>query len=104
VKLDASLKVFSLLFGVVYMLCFYYSLAIVRYYPLTGTFHVDAQPETSGPPILWYGWLLAAAGISVVLAALAPKRLVERLWHGWFWVVPAVTIVGILVYERRWFQ
>jgi hypothetical protein len=104
VKLDASMRVFSLLFGVVYMLCFYYGVTVVRYYPMTGRFHIDAQPETAGPPILWYGWLLAATVISLVIAVLAPRRLVERLWHGWLWIVPAVTIVGILIYERRWFQ
>jgi len=98
------MKVFSLLFGAVYMLCFYYSVTVVRYYPMTGGFHLEAQPETAGPPILWYGWLLAAALISVVIAALVPRRLVDRLWHGWLWIVPAVTIVGILIYERRWFQ
>jgi hypothetical protein len=35
---------------------------------------------------------------------LVPPRLVERVWHGWFWIVPALTVVGIFIYERRYFQ
>ncbi len=103
-KFDASLKVFSLMFGVAYMLCFYFSFSPVRYYPMLGSFHLDVQPESAGPPILWYGWLLAGVSISAILAVLVPPRLVDRLWHGWAWIVPALTIVAIFVYERRWFQ
>jgi hypothetical protein len=104
VKRDASLKVFSLLFGLTYMACFYYTVAPIRYYPMLGTFHLEAQPEAAGPPILWYGWLAAAAVLSGVIAVLVPRRLAERLWHGWLWTVPALTVVGIFIYERRWFQ
>jgi hypothetical protein len=104
VRLEASLKVFSLVFGVIYMGCFFYAVAPVRYYPLQGRFFLDAQPDTAGPPILWYGWLLSAAVASAILSVLVPPRLVERVWHGWFWIVPALTVVGILIYERRYFQ
>jgi hypothetical protein len=104
VRLEASLKVFSLVFGVIYMGCFFYAVAPFRYYPLQGRFFLDAQPDTAGPPILWYGWLLSAAVASAILSVLVPPRLVERVWHGWFWIVPALTVVGILIYERRYFQ
>jgi hypothetical protein len=104
VRLEASLKVFSLVFGVIYMGCFFYAVAPVRYYPLQGRFFLDEQPDTAGPPILWYGWLLSAAVASAILSVLVPPRLVERVWHGWFWIVPALTVVGILIYERRYFQ
>jgi hypothetical protein len=104
VRLEASLKVFSLVFGVIYMGCFFYAVAPVRYYPLQGRFFLDAQPDTAGPPILWYGWLLSAAVASAILSVLVPPRLVERVWHGWFWIVPALTVVGIFIYERRYFQ
>ena len=103
-RLNASLKVFSLTFGVLYLGCFFYAVAPVRYYPLLGRFHLNAQPEDAGPPILWYGWLLTAVVASAVLSVLVPPRLVERIWHGWFWIVPAVTVVGIFVYERHYFQ
>jgi hypothetical protein len=104
VRLDASLKVFSLVFGLIYMACFFYTVAPVRYYPLQGRFFLEAQPDTAGPPILWYGWLLSAAVASAVLSVMLPPRLVARVWHGWFWVVPALTVVGIFIYERRYFQ
>ena len=103
-RLDASLKMFSLIFALIYLWCFFSAVAPVRYYPLQGRFYLDAQPEAAGPPILWYGWMLTAFVASAVLSVLVPPRLVERIWHGWFWVVPALTVVFIFVYERRYFQ
>jgi hypothetical protein len=102
-KLQATMKIFSLIFGAIYLACFYYGWSPFMYYPLVTEFHLAAQPASAGPPILWYGWLSTAAVISVAIALLVPVRVTERLWDGWYWIAPAATLAVILVYERRWF-
>ena len=102
-RLQSGMKVFSLLFGAIYLATFYNGWAPFMYYPLVNEFHLSSQPPAAGPPILWYGWLATAAVISGILALLVPPRLTERLWHGWYWIVPAATLTVIFVYERRWF-
>ncbi|MEO8257461.1 MAG: hypothetical protein ABI868_08960 [Acidobacteriota bacterium] len=97
-----AFEIFSMLFGIVYMTCFYMDWAPFRYYPDTRRFHLQMTPQ-DGPAILWYGWLAAAAGVSAAIAAAVPRRLAERLWPGWAWAVPVLVAVLVLVYERRWF-
>jgi hypothetical protein len=101
-------KVFSIVFGAAYMALFLYSEgskeAMFRYYPVLGAFSRAALPmETAGPPILWYSWLAGAAAASAVISLLVPRRWAERLPQEWVWVAPAALLIGILVYERRWF-
>ena len=105
---DARCKVFSIVYGVAYMGFFLYSelyrSALFRYYPVTGAFSRESLPmETAGPPILWYSWLLAAAVVSVAVSLAVPRLWAERLPANWIWVVAAALLLGILVYERRWF-
>ena len=108
----AQFKVFSIVFGVVYTLCFYlqsvYPLspwwAPFRYYPSIEEWHLERQPpETAGPAILWYAWLAEAFLASVVIALVVPRKLADRVPHASVWVLPAALIVAILVYEKRWF-
>lgn len=105
---SARFHTFSLTYGVAYMALFFYSemtqSALFRYYPILGRFTREAQPlETAGPAILWYSWLAGAAVISVVLTAIVPTRLAERLGHQAVAVVAFFLLIMILVYERRWF-
>lgn len=103
-----SLKVFSLVFGVLYMGLFWLNefrgIAYLRYYPLLGGFFNERQPpETAGPAILWYFWLFGALAMSLVIAVLVPRKLAERLPQDWIWMVASALLLAILVYERRWF-
>ena len=98
-----SVEIFSMLFGIVYLTCFYMDWAPFRYYPDHRTFHVKITPQ-DGPAILWYGWVTAAAFVSAAIALLVPRRLAERLPPSWAWAVPLVIVVLLLVYERRWFM
>jgi len=91
-----------MLFGIVYLTCFYMDWAPFRYYPDARTLHVQATPQ-DGPAILWYGWVAAATVVSAALAALVPRPLAARLRPEWAWVLPLVIIVLLFVYERRWF-
>ena len=102
------LKLFSLLYGLVYTGFFLYSescaCAMFRYYPLLGGFYREAQPfAQAGFPINWYSWLAGAFVVSTVLAFLVPPKLAGRLPHSWIWGLNLAVIVGIMVYERRWF-
>ena len=98
-----SVEIFSMLFGIVYLTCFYMDWAPFRYYPDHRTFHIRVTPQ-DGPAILWYGWVTAAAVVSAAIAALVPRQLAERLRPSWAWAVPAVIVILLLVYERRWFM
>ena len=95
--------VFSIVFGAVYSVCFYFNYALFSYYPQVGEFHFSGQSQSIGPPIFWYGWMAMAALVSALVAVAVPRRWAARLWHGWSWVIPAAVILVVLVYEKRWF-
>ena len=96
--------IFSMLFAVVYALCFYFNWPLFAYYPQVNEFHLSAQLQGQlGPPILWYGWIAAAALASAVVAAVVPRSVAARLWPGLAWAVPGGVILAILIYEKRWF-
>ena len=99
---QAPVQIFSMLFGIVYITCFYMDWAPFRYYPDARVFHLKHHPQ-DGPAILWYGWVAAAAAVSAGVALIVPQRLAERVGSAWTWLVPLLTIVGIFIYERRWF-
>ena len=100
----ARFKVFSILYGIVYCLCFYYNWAVFRYYPVLEGFRLQSQPPaTAGPAILWYAWLAQALVITLGLTLLVPRRVAARLGPTAAWLGPVLVVVGILVYERRWF-
>jgi len=97
-----SPAIFTLLFGPLYVICFYVDIALFRYYPETAEFHWR-MTQNAGPAILWYGWLATAALASAAVAVIVPRAVTARLRRGWAWLVPAAVIVVILVYEKRWF-
>jgi hypothetical protein len=102
------LKVFSIVYGLVYFGFFLYSelyrVAMFRYYPVLSQWSREALPlETAGPPILWYSWLAGAAVVSLVISFIVPPRLADRLGQNWICGVPAAVLLAIIVYERRWF-
>ncbi len=96
--------IFSIVFGVVYSLCFYYNWALFAYYPQVNEVHVSSLlVEALGPPILWYGWMATAALASAAAAFAVPRGMSDRLWDGWAWIIPGALVVVILIYEKRWF-
>ena len=104
----ARFNAFGIYYGVAYMALFFwnefYQYSFFGYYPVVGSFTRERLPlETSGPAILWYAWLLGAFVISLVLAALTPRSLAERMGRRAIWVVPLALLIVTFVYERRWF-
>jgi hypothetical protein len=104
----ARFNAFGIYYGVAYMALFwlneFYQISWFGYYPVIGEFRRERLPvETSGPAILWYSWLLGALLISLVLMALTPSSMAERMGRRAVWVVPVAMLIAIFVYERRWF-
>jgi hypothetical protein len=101
--LASACKVFSTMFGIAYFVTFYSSWSPFLYYPEQGAFHVSAQAASAGPPILWYGWLAVATIVSAAVAALVPAEWVRRFPPAVFWIVPALLLLVVFFYEKRWF-
>jgi len=97
------LGVFSLTACIAYTAAYYLDWPLFRFYLGNESFSFGAQPESAGAPILWYGWLVMAALIGVVCAAIVPGRLASRIPTDVFWMVPAATTIAAFLYELRWF-
>ena len=98
------------MYGVAYMALFLYSelykVAMFRYYPRARADSTARRSplETAGPPILWYSWLFGAAVVSLALALQSSRAAGPSGWaERWVCGIPAAVLLGILVYERRWF-
>ncbi len=102
-KNTLSAPVFSSVFGVTYFICFLYDFALFRYYPEVNQFHLGEQAAALGPPILWYGWVGMAAIVSLTLATLVPSPIAAKIPSGACWIVTALVLLVVLIYERRWF-
>lgn len=96
-------SIFSITFGIVYTLAFFFNVAAFKYYPLVHEFHIVDQSKTAGPPISWYGWIATALLVSLPLTLLIPRRWADRLSPTWAGLIPAALIFLVLVYEKRWF-
>jgi hypothetical protein len=99
---DPRARIFSIAFGVFYLAAFYFDLALFRYYPEVGQFHW-MRTDGIGVVILWYGWLATSALASLAVAFAVPRAMAERLSPAWAWILPTVTVLVTLIYERRWF-
>ena len=97
-----NVKIFSMLFGVFYMVSFYFDLALFRYYPEARQFHW-ARTDGIGVVILWYGWIATSALASALVAIAVPRTIAERLPSRWVWVAGTLVVIVMLIYERRWF-
>ena len=98
----SRLTVFSIVFGILYLVSFYYDLALFRYYPEVSEFHF-LRNDRLGVVILWYGWIVTSAIASACIAFAVPRTIADRLSPGWAWMIPMAVVIGMLVYERRWF-
>ncbi len=103
-KRAAVATVFSTCFGAVYFACFYFDIALFRFYPEVGEFHAGEQVASMGPPIVWYGWLAAAGVVSLAVALVTPVSWAKRMSPTVCWSVTLVVLVVVLFYEQRWFR
>jgi hypothetical protein len=99
-----SARVFTLVFGLGYALAVYAGYPLFRYYPLVKRFSMsDLKDLSLGPAMSWYGWIAAAAIPAVVLAALVPNRIGNRIPAAVYWILPCVTFAVAWYNERQWF-
>ena len=108
----AQFKVFLVLFGAVYTICFILQgtnpasllWGPFRYYPAISTWSIQRlDPAAAGPPILWYAWLTEAFVVTLIVSLLVPRRLADKIPAGAVWAIPVAVILGITIYERSWF-
>jgi hypothetical protein len=102
---QSALTVFALVGAITYMLAVTFNWPAFAYYPLLNHFDLDrALPaKTSGPSMLYYGWIVTAAAAAVILALLVPRSIGNKLPAALGWIVPLVLIVYTLIYDRHWF-
>jgi hypothetical protein len=99
-----SARVFTLVFGVGYALAVHTDHPLFRYYPLANVWSVHDLPGQSlGPAMTWYGWIAIAAIPAVLLSALVPKRLGDRLPTALYWLIPFAMFAAGCYHERTWF-
>ena len=102
-KSHGRLMVFSLTACIAYTLAYYFDWSLFQYYLEENRFHFAVQPTSSGPPILWYGWLATAVLIGGAFALVVPRGLLTRLLPDVVWLIPVALIAAALIYEARWF-
>ena len=103
-RLARALPIFSVLGSLGYFLCMGFNASPFAYYPLVGEFHSSPQPESLGPPMFWYGWivygaLIGAAGSLLMLAL--PRRAALGLFGplSWaVWVTPVFVVLATIYF------
>jgi hypothetical protein len=101
---------FAVFASVGYFLSIGFNAAPFIYYPEVGEFHLTVQPETLGPPMFWYGWIVygfIAGAIGAAIVHLLPRPLAATLAGrlSWLaWAVPTAVILATLYLLRSFFQ
>jgi len=99
-----SARVFTLVCGLGYAIAVYVNYPLFRYYPLVKRISfIDLKDLTLGPSMSWYGWIAIGAIPALVVAALVPKRIGDRIPGAVFWILPLIMLIAGWVREREWF-
>lgn len=99
-----SARVFTLVFGLGHAVAVYGNYPLFRYYPLPGRFSLhDLADRSLGPTMSYYGWIASAAVVAVVLTAVIPKRIGDRIPAAVFWILPIIMLAAAWYREREWF-
>lgn len=97
------LATFSLTALFAYTLAYYFDWPLFRFYPASWQFSITPLPDSAGPPILLYGWLLIAALAGVLASIFVPRALAARMPPDLLWLIPIAAIAAAFLYELRWF-
>jgi hypothetical protein len=99
-----SARVFTLVFGIGYVLAVLLDHPLFRYYPLANLFSLhDLADQSLGPAMSWYGWIAIAAIPAVLLSAVIPTRIGDRLPVSVYWCIPFAMFAAGWYHERTWF-
>ena len=115
-----AFRCFALAFGTAFALIYAIArakgLALFTVYPslgivLLGTHRsrdvADPVLDFLAPEMFWYGWTATAMlGALVVgsIGALLPIRCFSRIWVGWAWVAPVLTMMACVYLTIPWFR
>jgi hypothetical protein len=102
VPVSGRATLFSLTAVPIYTVNYYFNWPLFRYYPTSHSFSFTNQPD-AGPAILWYGWIAAAMAVGAVVAFAVPRRWSDRLPLDLTWMVLAIALFAVFLYEKRWF-
>jgi hypothetical protein len=99
-----SLRLFSLLWGIGYAAAVYINYPLFRYYPAAQRFSLsDLADKSLGPAMSWYGWIVGAAIPALLITAIAPKRIGDRIPPVALWVVIVAMMIAGWHREQDWF-
>lgn len=88
---------------VAYTLAYYFDWPLLRFYPASRQLSVIPLPDSAGPPILLYGWVLTAALAGLLISLLVPRSLAARMPPDLLWLIPVAAMAAAFLYELRWF-
>ncbi len=101
-----ALKVFAGVVSIVYIVSFLQGYTLIRWYPLLGEASLEDLPNTAGPAMGWFSWILQSFVIGAIVAAAAlfvPKNLTARIGPTISWLVPLLVSVYTVYAEWHWF-
>jgi len=99
-----SARVFTVVFGIGYAIVVYIDHPLFRYYPLVDRWSLhDLKDPQLGPAMSWYGWIALAAIPAVLLSAVVPRRIGERIPAAVHWIIPVAMFLVGWYHERTWF-
>jgi hypothetical protein len=99
-----SARVFTLVFGIGYIVAVVINYPLFRYYPLVERFSLhDLVDRTLGPAMTWYGWIAVGAVAAAIVAACVPKRLGDRIPDAVLWLLPFAIFLAGWYREQEWF-
>jgi hypothetical protein len=102
--------IFTIVATLTYFFSMGFNVAPFAYYPEVGEFHLSAQPESLGPPMFWYAWILngIVAGLVAAAAWCMLPRPLGAVFGGrlsWLvWAIPALVIIATIYFLRTFFQ
>ena len=106
--MERAVAVFALAFAAFYAVAYQYTLTPFTYFPAINRIAPGVVPggPDVGPPMFWYGWIVAGLVIATAAGALAmliPSRLSGRFWAVLVWAAPAAGMLYMTWAGRHWF-
>ena len=107
IRLRTFTLMFSICFGIFYVICDMAALPMFTYHPGTGRIDLGFVParRDEGPAMYWYGWVVASAlGACIVglAAARLPEKIASKIPLALAWIVPVV-LLPVLIYSLKFY-
>ena len=94
---------FSMAACIAYTLAYYFDWPLFSYDLEQHSVRFFSSPNSIGPSIMLYGWLITAVLIAITIAALAPRSAITKIPPDLLWLVPLASALAAILYELRWF-